>query len=617
MEEFWGGYFEEVWVAARTKELDQYRCAVAAADALSQMNRVIAWATFAYHPDPLHDDHGAAAAAATPAEPAAPAGSACGRWAPEAQLRPAVIDRHSRFEVKASSVEERAKLSPTKRPDSPGRPRTPETPKGKLSRGRSTRGDAAATWASTTGFDDTAVEIRDLSDPMERGVKGKKGGGFGLTDVEREYFEQMARDKEEAERRKAVEAERLAEAARVKREWAEAMREVEGKQWTVDAEGKVIVVVPLEGDKMPPRTVPVKYATGEKKDGAGAGDKDKGGKKAAAAAAVAAAVAGGVGPGSPHSPMSDGGKHSAAPSKFGRTGPRFQESAEEQPPLTKTLLPEDGVDMVYGKARKAGRRFGGDDAHMSRADYLEKTGFGPPGDRTAGEADDGAGAGGGDAGGKKKGVKANKFPTIDPFKGGRPRAGAPGSPGSPSPSAFGESGVTAASQGAGARVASPVGGGGAASPVAGGRSFESFEEAEAFAVEKERELLERLNANGGGGGSGSPVQPSPVQRSRPNALPHKPMRDVRNAILPGPTPTAYRAKLAPPTPAGMTTGHGLVVGGTAATEDPAAATRHGKNPFASHKAAPKPEVVSIPEESESQGLRYQVASRDSDRGASR
>jgi len=556
-------------VAARHEELDQYQCAVAAEDALSQMNRVISWATLAYRPSPLVDDH-RLPGGATPASPPSLLAPPEGKWSPERAPGLALMDRHSRFEVVSAP--------PAAKPPPPAsRGRTPGTMDG--GRGGGTRGKSPGGRSKTPGFEsgtwaEEKVEIRDLLDPTEE-ANGKKGGRNNL---EREYFAQMERDKQAAAAREAAEAARLEAAQAVKKEWDETMRDVEGKKWTVDASGKVIVVETVDGDKLPPRSVPMKYAT-EK------APPPPGGAKGASAAA-----------------SSPGG--AASPSKFTGPGSAFKESMDYQPPLSKTLLPEDGVELMYDGKRKAGREIKGVEGKMSVAEYAEKTGFGPPGDRTASmdtnefDATMAVNSGGKNArnGGKKDSKAATKFPLLDPLKGGRPRADA-----APTSPASVDGGVTLGTGGAAGLLGetSAVGsieGGFASSPSGQYDSWLAAEEA-AKALELEK-LQEMQNAVGSGEAVNMAI---PAQgRGRPQILP-KANRDIRNAYLPSQTPTAYRAKLAPPSLVGFSTGHGSVSSpGEKADVSPA-------------KLA---EVV-VPEESEEQGLRYQIAINNGTREGTR
>jgi hypothetical protein len=590
------GMFDGWWFAIRTKQLDKFRSAHAAEDALVQMNRVIGWATFSFRPNPLLDDHDVSdgSDAAVDISKTGAGGPLCGIWAPESPPATTVIDRHTRFEVGAAAAV-------VKRPKSGGRPSTPNSgrlgPRGSLL----TRSQSSIAMENTQLSEDK-VEIKDLSDPTER--SGRKGNQYHLSDVEREYFAQIEAEKESKVRREAAEAQRLAEAARVKAVWDEAMRDVEGKQWTVDSEGKVIVVNPVEGDKMASRTVPVKYNMGDKKggDGSTVNSRDRKGQGGA-------------------SGSGSGGGHWAAGKgkKGGASGPsHYDESFDSQPSLMATLLNEDGVDLTYGNQSKQGRQFNGGEGHMSKAQYHEKTGFAVVGDRTSSVDEfDGDPAGGDVPKGKNKGrggknaaATENKFPIIDPFKGGRPRSLDPSEP--LSPHGLPPTGVSVVSPGA---LGSPESWGGSkkGSPPRQ-LSYEEFREREATAVAEEREQIAKLNRESSFGGNGA-VEPTPIQRNRGQVLPHKHQRDVRNANLWGPAPTAYRSKLAPPTVPGMTTGHGLVGapdsgGGSAVAALDSTNERGSIDSGIPSKGATgglrKPVVV-IPEASESKGLRFQVA----------
>jgi hypothetical protein len=580
--------------AAREQELNQYQCAVAAEDALSQMNRVIAWATLAYRPSPLVDDY------KLPGQPSAPTSPILappeGLWSPERMPGQAFMDRHSRFEV--------ASAPPCVKPPPVSRGRlaacgTLDTLDPRGSRGGGPRGKSAGR-SNTPGLGESGtwaeekVEIRDLTDPAA-GLQGGAGGKKGA-DLEREYFAQMERDKQAAAAKQAAEAARLEAAQAVKKEWAEAMREVEGKKWTVDASGAVIVVQAVDGDQLPPRSVPVKYATEKAPPPPPAG-----GKGAAAGASLGGDTAAEGG---------RGGHPAGSPTKFSGPGAAaFVESMDFQPPLSKTLLPEDGVELTYDGKRKAGREIKGVEGKMSVAEYTEMTGFGPPGDRTASMdsldlSATAAASGGRDAGGKnsigRRGERdkaATKFPLLDPYKGGRPRASA----GQLANSQAAPGGV-AAGGGLGPRATSSEATSGGVALLSPSEKSVSWFAAEEAAKAAELEKLQALQSSLGRGDAVSMAVPAQGRGRKPTVLP-KPSRDVRNALLPAQTPTAFRAKLAPPSSVGFSTGHGAAV-----------------SPGGEKKALPqaKPvEVVVVPEESEEQGLRYQIAngtSRASTRG---
>jgi len=141
-----------------------------------------------------------------------------------------------------------------------------------------------------------------------------------------------------------------------------------------------------------------------------------------------------------------------------------------------------------------------------------------------------------------------------------------------------------------------VDGGLASSPSRQHESWLAAEEA-AKALELEK-LQEMQNAVGSGDAVNMAI---PAQgRGRPQILP-KPNRDIRNAYLPSQTPTAYRAKLAPPSLVGFSTGHGSV-----------------SSPGEKAEASPaKLAEVVVPEESEEQGLRYQIAINNGTREGAR
>lgn len=637
----WNDIFDNTWKSVRLSEIDKMRSIFAADEAIEQMNRVILWATFAYQPDPLHTEAPFSRPALCNEKE-----ENCGLWEPEEQPTTTVIDRHTRFEVGATAPGQ--SMSATRK-------KTPGTPKSRNF--DSKRMDSSSSLSqkdfdgnSTTGSVSTGVfgnepliDIHDIADPLGN----RRDKVSSLSDIEREYFEEMEREKQAKIRKEKYDAERAAEAARIKAAWDESMKEVEGKQWTVDAEGKVIVITPMIGDKMPSRNVPVKYGVRITND---SGLNDKDGKLSKRKSMDPNNRSG--------SSIKSTSKPSSAKSdrtENSKSKVHFTESFDNQPPLIKTLQPEGGVGLLYGNQKKNGRQYtiAGDPKRMSRSDYLEKTGFtGTGSDRSLEDLDmnplnqtsGGLGMDSSISSSKpntsksknasrqgSRGTQGDKFPLIDPLKGGRPRTHdpVPGSPikanvlGSPDQRnkvlKGSESGMTSgSSQSQGNDELQDV--------VNTDDLFKSFEEIEMAAKVAELELL--ANMNNDLSFRTDKFDPAPVQRQRDKVL-YKPQRDVRNSGLEGPLPTVNRHKLAPPTVVGMSTGHGSVHGdasynGLSSAQSPVnhsndsdddeydnsqafsvvgggSAISHGKSP----------ESVIIPEESENQGLRYQIGIKDS------
>jgi hypothetical protein len=370
----------------------------------------------------------------------------------------------------------------------------------------------------------------------------------------------------------------------------------------VDGDGKVVVINPVEPEKMPALTVPIKYGTGEK---------DRPPPKVSPAAAQAAALADPRGKNSPPKAPTIFGAEAAGGAKL------FLESYDSQPPLIQTLRPEDGVDLTFGNQRRAGREIAGAEGRMSRAEYQEKTGFAMAGDRTASSQGADTKATLPTKRGRKVPEPAeNRFPVLDPLKGGRPRAGGGPTNGGVHSRAGGGGAVHGGAPG----PATKHGGGGdgvEAANDSGGSGAVPLD-LEAAAMAAELELIAALNRNDGG--NGGPIDPAPVQRHRDRVL-HKNQRDVRNADLYGPMPTAYRSHLAPPGAAGMSTGHGSPTLQPLAASPAEAAASNAQRDSGEVVLQPGPvrkgAKVLVPEASESQGLRHHIALKEADRQVAR
>ena len=175
-----------------------------------------------------------------------------------------------------------------------------------------------------------------------------------MSPVEREYHFQVEREKADKARIAELEAAREAEAARKEEEWAETMKEVAGKTWTVDFEGNVIIVEPPNADKdLAKHPMPVKTLV---KAASPPPDELPPGTTMPAPAAAAAAAAGATAAATTATEATEaaaavaeqasGGRKSPKSGTIGsgksRDGGHFTKSTELQPVMTQNrrFLPE-------------------------------------------------------------------------------------------------------------------------------------------------------------------------------------------------------------------------------------------------------------------------------------
>eukprot|EP00741_Cyanophora_paradoxa_P018320 tig00000204_g17689.t1 len=191
------------------------------------------------------------------------------------------------------------------------------------------------------------------------------------------YREEMAQ-REAAERmQRKLEEEIKTEQVK----FAKLKKELEGKEFTYDRNGNIIVISTLEPDKLPSGSVNPRVALQPTAE-----------EEAAAAAAAERAKRGGRGaPPKKDPPTAEQKRAAAAAKKRAAEGPYGQRdvvlhAAASQPPVIETITMKAGVTLRDGGRTKAGPRPPPDERHMSRKDFTAT--FGGSGGRGRARDDD-------------------------------------------------------------------------------------------------------------------------------------------------------------------------------------------------------------------------------------
>ncbi len=208
---------------------------------------------------------------------------------------------------------------------------------------------------------DEQLGIRDASDAAGATGAGKpkvtreeRARLRAIREMERAEKELLRRA--EAEKQRKVDEQNAHEAM---------MKELKGKEWTLDRDGKVIVIKPPNPAKLPSYTdTPDVFVHGDDA-GAGAG--------AGGRSPTRSGSAGSSG-GAQSSPKRGGGSPGKSKRKRRQQNEDFEqfyrESVSQQPPLLQSMELCTGVTLTEGEGKKAGPRAEANPKRMSRHDFL-------------------------------------------------------------------------------------------------------------------------------------------------------------------------------------------------------------------------------------------------------